>query len=201
VVNLAAGQKTGFFLDQRDNRALVRQYAANRNALDCFSYSGGFAVNAALGGAASVRAVDISPDAGALVSENARLNGVPIDFVKADVFSYLREAALSSPQIDLLILDPPKFARHVGEVEKAARGYKDINLAAMRLLSPGGILFTFSCSGAVDPYLFRQIAFSAAADSGRSVQVLRALGAGEDHLVNIAHKEGDYLKGLALRVL
>jgi 23S rRNA (cytosine1962-C5)-methyltransferase len=199
-ISLDAGQKTGFFLDQRGNRALVRRYGAGRHVCDCFSYSGGFAINAALGGAASVLAVDISADAGDRLSENAKLNGVSVDFTKADVFSYLREAGQSSRKIDLLVLDPPKFARHPGEVDKAARGYKDINLAAMRLLSPGGLLVTFSCSGAVDPYLFRQIVFSAAADSGRPAQVLRVLSAGEDHPVNIAHKEGDYLKGLALRL-
>jgi len=195
---LRGGQKTGFFFDQRDNRALVRRYGAGRNVCDCFSYSGGFALSAALGGAASVRAVDTSADAGRQLLENARLNGVDIEFTESDVFGYLRKP---QPPTDLLILDPPKFARHKGEVERASRGYKDINLAAMKILNTGGLLFTFSCSGAVDPYLFRQIIFAAASDAGRQIQVLHILTAGSDHPVNIAHKEGEYLKGLALRIV
>jgi Predicted SAM-dependent methyltransferases len=118
-------------------------------------------------------------------------------FIGADVFTYLRE----TPELyDLIILDPPKFARHPGEVAKAARGYKDINLQAFKRAAPDAVIFTFSCSNAIDTKLFRQIVFSAAADSGRNVQVLQVLGAGPDHPVNIAHHEGDYLKGLALRV-
>jgi len=196
--NLRSGQKTGFFFDQRDNRALVRRYSAGRNVCDCFSYSGGFAISAALGGAASVRAVDTSADAGRQLSENARLNGVEIEFAESDVFGFLRKP---QPPTDLLILDPPKFARHSGEVERASRGYKDINLAAMKMLQRGGLLFTFSCSGAIDPYLFRQIIFAAAADAGRQIQILHILTAGSDHPVNIAHKEGEYLKGLVLRIV
>jgi 23S rRNA (cytosine1962-C5)-methyltransferase len=196
--NLRSGQKTGFFFDQRESRALARRYSAGRDVCDCFSYSGGFALAAALGGAASVRAVDTSADAGRQLSENARLNGVNIEFTESDVFAYLRKP---QPPADLLILDPPKFARHKGEVEKASRGYKDINLAAMKALNSGGLLFTFSCSGAVDPYLFRQIIFAAASDARRQIQVLHTLTAGPDHPVNIAHKEGEYLKGLVLRVV
>lgn len=196
--DLSLGQKTGFFFDQRDNRALVRRYSAGRSVCDCFCYSGGFAVSAALGGAASVCAVDVSAGAGARLAENARLNGVSVEFVKADVFAYLRSRQAG---VGLIVLDPPKFARHPGEVERAARGYKDINLAALRLLSPDGLLFTFSCSGAVDPYLFRQIVFAAASDAGRQVQILHVLTAGPDHPVNIAHREGEYLKGLVLRAL
>jgi len=195
---LRRGQKTGFFFDQRDNRALVRRYSAGRNVCDCFSYSGGFALSAALGGAASVRAVDTSADAGRQLSENARLNGVDIEFTEADVFGYLRKP---QPPTDMIILDPPKFARHKGEIERASRGYKDINLAAIKALDSGGLLFTFSCSGAVDPYLFRQIVFAAAADARRQIQILHVLTAGPDHPVNIAHKEGEYLKGLVLRAL
>ncbi|MDR2693267.1 MAG: class I SAM-dependent rRNA methyltransferase [Chitinispirillales bacterium] len=203
--DLRDGQKTGFFFDQRENRALLRRYAAGRNVCDCFSYSGGFAINAALGGAASVVAVDSSEDAGACLSENARLNGVSgaVRFLKSDAFAFLRRLCPGGGDdapIDLLILDPPKFARHHGDVDRAARGYKDINLAALRALAPGGLLFTFSCSGAVDPYLFRQIVFGAAADARRGVQILHVLTAGPDHPVSIAHLEGEYLKGLVLRV-
>ncbi|MDR0307775.1 MAG: class I SAM-dependent rRNA methyltransferase [Chitinispirillales bacterium] len=197
LVNLVCGQKTGFFFDQRDSRALVRRYSAGRIVCDCFSYSGGFAVNAAKGGALSVAAVDASANAGKWLSQNAGINGADINFTEADVFSFLRQPGGG---FDLLILDPPKFARHAGEVDRAARGYKDINLAGFRKLTSGGLLFTFSCSNAVDPYLFRQIVFSAAADARRQAQLLHVLTAGPDHPVNIAHKEGEYLKGLVLRV-
>ncbi|MCL2219891.1 MAG: class I SAM-dependent rRNA methyltransferase [Chitinispirillia bacterium] len=196
--DLRGGQKTGFFFDQRANRALVRHYSAGRNVCDCFSYTGGFALNAALGGAKSVRAVDTSAAAGVHLAENAKLNGVSVEFIESEVFGYLRKP---QPPADLLILDPPKFARHPGEVERASRGYKDINLAGLKMLRPGGIMFTFSCSGAVDPYLFRQIVFAAAADARRQIQLLHVLTAGSDHPVNIAHKEGEYLKGLVLRVI
>ncbi|MDR2591816.1 MAG: class I SAM-dependent rRNA methyltransferase [Chitinispirillales bacterium] len=202
--DLRAGQKTGFFFDQRENRALLRRYAAGRNVCDCFSYSGGFTINAALGGAATVVAVDSSEEAGACLSENARLNDVSdiAKFQKSDAFAFLRQLppGCDGSSIDLLILDPPKFANHPSEVDRAARGYKEINLAGLRALAPGGILFTFSCSGAVDPYLFRQIIFGAAADARRAVQILHVLTAGPDHPINIAHREGEYLKGLVLRV-
>jgi len=197
-VNLASGQKTGFFFDQRENRRLVRSYSEGRAVCDCFSYSGGFAISAALGGAKSVLAVDTSAKAGKWLAQNAGLNGVNVEFKEDDVFSYLRQP---DSKFDLIVLDPPKFARHAGETDRAARGYKDINLAALKRLSAGGLLFTFSCSNAVDPYLFRQIVFSAAADSGRDIQLLHALTAGVDHPVNVAHKEGEYLKGLVLRVV
>ena len=204
--DLRAGQKTGFFFDQRENRALLRRYSAGRNVCDCFSYSGGFAINAALGGASSVIAVDSSEDAGNCLSENARLNDASdvVKFFKSDAFTFLRQLRSdggdAAAPIDLLILDPPKFANHPSEVDRASRGYKEINLAALRALAPGGVLFTFSCSGAVNPYLFRQIVFGAAADARRNVQILHVLSAGPDHPVNIAHLEGEYLKGLVLRV-
>jgi len=204
--DLRGGQKTGFFFDQRENRALLRRYAAGRNVCDCFSYSGGFAINAALGGASSVIAVDSSEEAGNCLSENARLNGVSdvVKFLKSDAFAFLRQLRPSGDgadkPIDLLILDPPKFANHPSEVDRAARGYKDINMAGLRALAPGGVLLTFSCSGAINPYLFRQIVFGAAADARRNVQILHVLTAGPDHPVNIAHLEGEYLKGLVLRI-
>jgi 23S rRNA (cytosine1962-C5)-methyltransferase len=199
-VDLAQGQKTGLFLDQRCNRKLFGTYAKNAAVCDCFAYTGGFTVSALASGAKSVRTVDISKSALSCARKNTELNGLPCvneHFIAADVFTYLRE---TSEVYDLIVLDPPKFARHPGEVAKAARGYKDINLQAFKKAARDAIIFTFSCSNAIDGTLFRQIVFSAAADSGRSVQALHALGAGPDHPVNIAHYEGDYLKGLALRV-
>lgn len=199
-VDICSGQKTGFFFDQRINRLLIRDYAANRTMCDCFSYSGAFTVNAFAAGVKSSECVDISKNAVEHVKKNVGLNfnDVNLSTVNADVFKYLRE---TTSVYDLIVLDPPKFAKHPGEVDRASRGYKDINLVAMRKIAPDGILFTFSCSNAIDPKLFRQIVFAAAADSGRSVQVLHSMTAGADHPVNIAHKEGEYLKGLVLRVL
>lgn len=200
-VDTAEGQKTGFFFDQRVNRYLLSTYSSGRAVCDCFSYSGAFTVNALHGGASSVHAVDISKNASLIGKENLSLNGFEDSrgrFIIADVFKYLRE---SNDYYDLIVLDPPKFAKHPGEVQRAARGYKDINLLALKKLPVDGILFTFSCSNAIDPNLFRQIVFSAAADSGRQVQVLHVLSAGPDHPVNIAHKEGEYLKGLVLKIV
>ncbi len=199
-VDLSGGQKTGYYFDQRENRLLVRRYAGNRRCLDCFSYSGAFALNALAGGAASVHAVDSSKPAIAAVSRNFERNGYGASratAAAADIFTWLRG---NGEGYELIVLDPPTFARHPSEVDKAARGYKDINLLAMRKISRGGIVFTFSCSGAVDSRLFRQIAFAAAADSGRNVQLLHVLTAAPDHPVNMAHPEGEYLKGLVMRV-
>lgn len=202
LADIGSGQKTGFFFDQRNNRALLKHYSINRKVCDCFSYSGGFTVNALAGGAEGVDAVDVSKNAIDWVQQNIKLNfsGVQnVNFFNADVFKFLRE--IDQNKYDLIILDPPKFAKHQGEVERASRGYKDINLVALKKVASDGIIFTFSCSNAVDIKLFRQIVFAAAADSGRSVQVLHTLTAGTDHPVNIAHKEGEYLKGLVLRVI
>ena len=199
-IDIVKGQKTGFFLDQRINRMLSARFAAGAAVCDCFAYSGGFSVYALAHGARVVHAVDSSSVALETAKQNVALNNLPsekINFLSQDVFSFLRttEAAY-----DMIILDPPKFAKHPGEVPRAARGYKDINLLAFKKAAAGGIVFTFSCSNAIDSRLFRQIVFAAAADSGRLIQVMQALGAGPDHPVNIAHPEGDYLKGLALRV-
>jgi 23S rRNA (cytosine1962-C5)-methyltransferase len=201
-VDVGAGQKTGLFLDQRENRMLVRQFAGGASTLDCFAYAGGFSLNALAAGSRSVRTIDASKKAIELARENRRLNGFaapPEDLVAADVFEFLRAAA---PVYSLVILDPPKFAKREQDVDQASRGYKDINLLALRAVAPqGGILLTFSCSQAIDAKLFRQIVFGAAADSGRSCQVLQVLSQPMDHPVNLAHKEGEYLKGLILRVL
>jgi 23S rRNA (cytosine1962-C5)-methyltransferase len=198
--DLAGGQKTGLFLDQRENRKLFSTYAAGRTICDCFSYTGGFSVYGLKNGAVSSVLVDISKDALAVAGENCARNGIEPECrnaIAADVFEYLRK---TDRRFDCVVLDPPKFAKHKGEVDRAARGYKDINLLAMKNVLGNGIIFTFSCSNAVDPYLFRQIVFAAAADSQRHVQVLHVLGAGPDHPFNIAHREGEYLKGLVLRV-
>jgi 23S rRNA (cytosine1962-C5)-methyltransferase len=199
-IDIADGQKTGFFLDQRCNRLLCSEYAANASVCDCFAYSGGFSVYALSHGARHVHTVDISSSALSAARNNIAINDLPpekVEFIEADVFTFLRHTAAF---YNMIILDPPKFARHRGEVERAARGYKDINLMAFRKISRDGIVFTFSCSNAIEPRLFRQIVFAAAADSGRRIQVLHLLSAGYDHPVNISHPEGDYLKGLVLRV-
>jgi 23S rRNA (cytosine1962-C5)-methyltransferase len=199
TVDVARGQKTGYFFDQRGNRRLLRGYAADRKVCDCFSYNGPFTLNALAGGARSVTAIDQSAPALDLLQRNLKENDFTPDRLEvrnADAFRYLREM---NGQFDCIILDPPKFARHPGEVERASRGYKDINLLACRKVAPGGVIFTFSCSHAVDVKLFRQIVFAAAADSGRRFQLLHQLTAGTDHPVNLAHREGEYLKGLVLR--
>ncbi|HEX3018762.1 MAG TPA: class I SAM-dependent rRNA methyltransferase, partial [Chitinispirillaceae bacterium] len=200
-VDIISGQKTGFFFDQRPNRQLLRSYASGRRICDCFSYSAAFSVNALAADAMQVDSVDISKNAIKWAENNIEINGFDkqkVNFITADVFKFLRE---TEKKYDLIILDPPKFAKHPGEVQRASRGYKDINLLAIKKIEAGGIIFTFSCSNAIDPYLFRQIVFAAAADAGRPVQILHSLSAGPDHPVNIAHREGEYLKGLVLRVL
>lgn len=201
TVDIAGGQKTGYFFDQRNNRHLLREYTAGKSVCDCFSYSGGFSVNALHAGASHVDVVDVSQNAISWAKKNIERNipgDVKADFICADVFSFLREVDTS---YDCIICDPPKFAKHPGEVDRAARGYKDINLCAVKKINKEGILFTFSCSQAIDMRLFRQIVFAAAADSGRQIQLLHTLTAGADHPVNIAHIEGEYLKGLVLRVV
>jgi 23S rRNA (cytosine1962-C5)-methyltransferase len=201
TVDIAGGQKTGYFFDQRNNRYLLREYACGKSICDCFSYSGGFSVNALHAGANHVDVVDVSQNAISWAKKNIEQN-IPgeakADFICADVFTFLREA---NTTYDCIICDPPKFAKHPGEVDRAARGYKDVNLCAVKKLNKEGILFTFSCSQAIDMRLFRQIVFAAAADSGRQIQLLHTLTAGADHPVNIAHIEGEYLKGLVLRVV
>jgi 23S rRNA (cytosine1962-C5)-methyltransferase len=201
TVDIAGGQKTGYFFDQRNNRHLLREYAAGRSVCDCFSYSGGFSVNALHADATHVDVVDVSQNAISWAKKNIERNSkgpAKADFICADVFSFLREV---NTTYDCIICDPPKFAKHPGEIDRAARGYKDINLCAVKKLNKEGVLFTFSCSQAIDMKLFRQIVFAAAADSGRQIQLLHTLTAGADHPVNIAHIEGEYLKGLVLRVV
>ncbi len=194
------GQKTGLFLDQRTNRALLRRLAAGRRVLDAFAYSAGFAIHAATGGATRVVAVESSPRALDLARDNVALNAFSdgaLELVHDDVTRYLRE---TTEQFDLLVLDPPALAKRRADVPRAARAYKDLHLWALRRASPGALLMTFTCSQHVDAELFRKIILGAAVDAGRIVQLLQHLGPGPDHPVALGHPEGEYLHGLLLRV-
>jgi 23S rRNA (cytosine1962-C5)-methyltransferase len=198
-VNFSEGHKTGFYLDQRANRLKVRELAKGRDVLDCFCYTGGFTVNALAGGAKSVVSVDASAQALALGQENAALNGQPserLEWIEGDVFQLLRKFRDEARSFDMVILDPPKFAPTSAQAEKAAHGYKDINLLAFKLLRAGGGLFTFSCSGGVDAALFQRIVASAALDAGVDAQIVEYLSQGADHPVALNFPEGAYLKGL-----
>jgi 23S rRNA (cytosine1962-C5)-methyltransferase len=197
----SGGQKTGFFLDQRDNRMRLRTLAAGRAVLNLFSYSGAFSVSALAGGAARAVDVDASEAALDLAREHRRSNGLPAadgDFVRADVFEDLRRRVEAGESWGIVICDPPAFARKRGDVPKAARGYKDVNRLAMELVEPGGWLLTCSCSGQIGPDLFQKIVFSASVDAGRSFSLAARQGAGADHPVSLDCPEGEYLKGLWL---
>jgi 23S rRNA (cytosine1962-C5)-methyltransferase len=200
-IDLEQGHKTGFYLDQRDNRQQLRALSAGRDVLDCFCYSGGFALNALAGGASSVVAVDSSAEALELARGNAELNQFPQpEWLQGDVFELLRKFRDSRRSFDLVVLDPPKFAPTAAHAEKAARAYKDINLLAFKLLRPGGLLMTFSCSGGVAADLFQKIVAGSALDATAEAQVVARLGASADHPVALNFPEGDYLKGLLCRV-
>lgn len=195
------GQKTGFFLDQRDNRELLQRYSAGRRVLNMFCYTGGFSVYAMRGGAKLVHSVDSSAKAVALTDANIELN-FPSDTrhksYAQDAFKYL--ADMPDGAYDLIILDPPAFAKHRSAIKNAMIGYRRINAAAFRKIAPGGVLFTFSCSQAISREQFRLAVFTAAAQSGRKVRILHQLTQPADHSVNIYHPEGEYLKGLVLAV-
>jgi 23S rRNA (cytosine1962-C5)-methyltransferase len=198
-VNLESGHKTGFYLDQRANRLRVRELAKDKDVLDSFCYTGGFTVNALAGGAKSVLSIDSSADALALAKQNVELNDLPLDktnLVEGDVFQLLRKFRDENRSFDMIILDPPKFAPTAAQAERAARGYKDINLLAFKLLRPGGILVTFSCSGGVDAGLFQKIVAGAALDAGTDAKILEHLSQGPDHPVALHFPEAAYLKGL-----
>jgi len=201
IVDAREGQKTGFFLDQRENRALSRTLAANRSVINLFSYTGAFGVYAAAGGATSVENVDSSESAIEFARRNHQLNGSNATFTVADAFQFVRERSHAKQQVDFLICDPPAFARSRGEVDRAARGYKDVNLFALRMVKQGGLMMTFSCSGHMSLDLFQKVIFAAAMDAGRRVSFVRRLTAGPDHPVSIYAPEGEYLKGFLLEVL
>ena len=197
------GQKTGFFIDQRENRALVERYAANKDVLNMFCYTGGFSLYALRGGAKSVDSVDVSQKAIDLVNINVAKNFPETTnhtAVAEDAFDYLTAQKNAGKTYDLIILDPPAFAKHRDAVKNALRGYQRINAKAIEMIRPGGILFTFSCSQAVDKEAFRLAVFSAAAQVGRKVRILHQLHQPQDHPINIYHPEGEYLKGLVLFV-
>ena len=197
------GQKTGFFIDQRENRALVERYAAGKDVLNMFCYTGGFSLYALRGGAKTVDSVDISQKAIDLVNINVARNfpkATNHTAVAADAFDYLAEQKAQNRTFDLIILDPPAFAKHRDAVKNALRGYQRINAKAIEMIRPGGILFTFSCSQAVDKEAFRLAVFSAAAQVGRKVRILHQLHQPQDHPINIYHPEGEYLKGLVLYI-
>ena len=200
-VDVEAGQKTGFFLDQRDNRQRIRALAAGREVLDAFCYTGGFALSALAGSAKRVLALDSSAPALEVARENLDANALDasrIAFEQVDVFAQQRKLRDAGAKFDLVILDPPKFAPPAAQAKNAARAYKDINLLAFKLLAPGGLLATFSCSGGVSAELFQSIVAGAAADAGVGGRVIERFHGGADHPVALSFPEGDYLKGLLI---
>jgi 23S rRNA (cytosine1962-C5)-methyltransferase len=204
LVDVKHGHKTGFYLDQRENRKKIQAYVDQADVLNLFSFSGGFAVTALKAGAKSVVNVDSSADALGLARENLRRNDLPInaaDFVEADVFAYLRQLRAEQRTFDVIIADPPKLAQSQSQLERAARAYKDLNLIALQLLKPGGYLITFSCSGLVTPDLFQKIVFGAAVDAQRDAQIVERLSQASDHPVLLSFPEGEYLKGLVCRAI
>ncbi|MBI5960331.1 MAG: class I SAM-dependent methyltransferase, partial [Chloroflexi bacterium] len=209
LIDVRHGHKTGFYLDQRENRAAIGDWfrwddgASERVVLNAFAYTGGFAVYALGSLVKRVINIDSSADVLKLARRNVALNGFETpdeDYVEGDVFEVLRYYRDRGQQFDMIILDPPKFAQSPTQVESAARGYKDINLLAFRLLKPGGVLATFSCSGAITADLFQKIIFGALIDAGREAQIVRHLTQAADHPVALTFPEGAYLKGLLCRV-
>jgi 23S rRNA (cytosine1962-C5)-methyltransferase len=203
AVDVAAGQKTGFYLDQRDNRALVGEMSAGRDVLNCFCYTGGFSLYALHAGASTVLSIDSSAEALQLAQRNVELNTLDAsraEWQNSDVFEALRKLRDQNRKFDLIVLDPPKFAPTAAFAEKASRAYKDINLLGFKLLRPGGILTTFSCSGGISDDLFQKIIAGAALDAGVDAQIIHKMHAAADHPVLLSFPEGAYLKGLMLRV-
>ena len=199
-IDVEKGQKTGFFIDQRDNRKWIGSLSKNKKVLNAFGFTGGFSVYALAAGAKAVVTVDISKEACLQATQNVaenQLDAAKHESIAADCFDYLKEMP---DDFDVIVLDPPAFSKSKSTVDKASRGYKEINLSAMRKIKSGGILATFSCSQHIDKELFRKIVFAAAVDSGRMVRVIGQMGQPADHPVNICQPEGDYLKGLLLYV-
>jgi 23S rRNA (cytosine1962-C5)-methyltransferase len=201
-VDLTGGQKTGAYLDQRTNRRRVASYCRDAELLSCFSYTGGFELHAAAAGARAITAIDSSAEALAIAEVNQRLNGIstPIEQIEGNVFSELRRLRAENRSFDVIVLDPPKFVQQRSQLDRATRGYKDINLLAMQLLRPGGTLATFSCSGLLSADLFQKIVFGASVDARRDVQILERLTQDVDHPVLLTFPEAEYLKGLICRV-
>ena len=204
AVDILAGHKTGFYLDQRDNRRRVAELARDRRVLNCFCYTAGFSLQALAGGAREVLSMDSSGPALATAQRNLALN-TQIDpsrarWHEADVFNELRTLRASGELYDLIILDPPKLAHTAAHAERASRAYKDVNLSAMRLLAPGGLLMSYSCSGGISAELFQKIVAGAALDAGRTARIVQRLQGAADHPVDLAFPEGEYLKGLLLQV-
>ena len=206
AVDIAHGHKTGFYLDQRDNRALTKSLSRNADVLNCFCYTGTMSVAALAGGARSVLSIDSSAPSLQIAAHNVQLNDQDADadpkraeWLDADVFLALRKLRDQAKSFDLIILDPPKFAPTAQHAEKAARAYKDINLLGLKLLRPGGHLMTFSCSGGISADLFQKIVAGAALDAHVDAQIVQRLGPGADHPVALHFPEGDYLKGLLIR--
>jgi 23S rRNA (cytosine1962-C5)-methyltransferase len=202
-VDVKEGQKTGFYLDQRDNRKLTETLARGKTVLNCFCYTGGFSLYALRGGAKSVLSIDASAGALHIAAENLSANGLDANAAEwqcDDVFLALRKLRDQGRKFDFIILDPPKFAPTAAHAEKAARGYKDINLLGFKLLNPGGLLATYSCSGGINEELFQKIIAGAALDAGVDAQIVHYLHASADHPVLLSFPEGAYLKGLVLRV-
>ena len=203
LVNIFNGHKTGFYLDQRENREILKQFAKGREALNCFCYTGGFSVYALDGGAKSVTSVDSSADVIDLAKQNMALNKLPekkCEWVCADVFQILREYDNAGRKFDLIILDPPKFAANQRQIEGALRGYKDINRLAFQLLKPNGILFTFSCSGGVTESDFQRAIAWGALDAGKEAKIIKRLSQAADHPVALNFPEAGYLKGFVIQV-
>jgi len=203
IIDIKQGQKTGFYLDQRENRRKLVRYCLGKTVLNCFAYTGAFAVYAAGAGAKKVINVESSAEALQLAQRNATLNGLggrDDEYVEGDVFQVLRQYRDKECSFDLIVLDPPKFAYSKSQVQAACRGYKDINLLAMQMLRPSGILFTFSCSGLISPELFQKVVFGASVDAGRDVQIIEKLTQGFDHPILLSFPESEYLKGFICRV-
>ena len=203
LVDGVHGQKTGFYIDQRENRKAMQAFAAGKDILNCFSYTGAFSVYALAAGAVHVTSIDSSEEANQLALKNLALNNIPIEGatqITADVFHELRTMRDKAQSFDVIILDPPKFAPTAAQVRSAARGYKDINLLAFKLLRPGGTLITFSCSGGVSQELFQKIVADAALDAGVEAKIIQYLTQGPDHPIGLNFPEGSYLKGLVCRI-
>lgn len=204
LVNVKKGHKTGFYLDQRDNRAIAAKYAADKTVLNCFCYTGTFSTYALAAGASKVTNLDVSDLALETAKRNVEINHLDLDkceFVNRDVFQALRDYRDGNRKFDQIILDPPKFVDSKASLVRACRGYKDINMLAMQIMEPGGILCTFSCSGLLPSDLFQKVVADAALDAGREVQIIERLGQSADHPVGSNYPEGFYLKGLVCRVL